>query len=136
MFSNGDLRSSRIRNFKGMSERRVVFTFGLLYQTPVDTLERIPQIVRDIIDGDANTRFDRAHFKSFGESSYDFEVVYWMLSADYNAYMDVQQRINLQLIRAFDAVKAEFAYPTRTVIMQGEAMAARPPAGSATRVRG
>jgi small-conductance mechanosensitive channel len=115
VFSNNDLLSSRIRNYKRMEERRALFRFGVVYQTPKDQLEEIPGIVRDVIESRDNTRFDRAHFASFGDSSLDFEVVYYMLVPDYNAYMDTQQAINLDLFGRFEEQGIEFAYPTRTV---------------------
>ena len=115
VFSNSDLLSSRIRNYKRMDERRVVFSFGVLYQTSVRQLEQIPALVQSIIDTSENTRFDRAHFKEFGDSAYVFEVVYYVVQPDYNLYMDCQQRINLELCRAFEERGIEFAYPTRTL---------------------
>lgn len=115
VFSNSDLLASRIRNYKRMQERRVVFAFGVLYQTAVRELEEIPALVRRIVDDTENTRFDRAHFKEFGDSAYVFEVVYYVLQPDYNLYMDCQQRINLELCRAFEERGIEFAYPTRTL---------------------
>ncbi len=115
IFSNSDLLNSRIRNFKRMYERRVSFTFGVTYQTTPEQLESIPPLVKQIIEAIDNTRFDRAHFKSFGESSYDFEVVYYVQSPDYTVYMDIQQAINLALCRGFQERSIEFAYPTRTL---------------------
>lgn len=117
VFSNSDLLSSRIRNFKKMQERRVPFTFGVLYQTTPDQLEKIPPLVEGIIQDIENTRFDRAHFKGFGSSSYDFEVVYYIGSPDYNIFMDIQQKINLSICRGFADLGVEFAYPTRTIYM-------------------
>jgi small-conductance mechanosensitive channel len=117
IFSNADLLSSRIRNFKRMQERRVSFGFGVLYQTTPDQLESVPGMIKDIIESREGARFDRAHFKSFGESSYDFEVVYYINTPDFNAYMDCQQAINLGIVRGFADRGIEFAYPTRTIFM-------------------
>lgn len=119
IFANSDLLTSRIRNFKRMSERRVVFTFGVVYETPVDTLAAIPAVVRRITEDQPQARFDRAHFKDYGDSGLNFEVVYYVLTADYNTYMDVQQAINLQLYREFQEQGIEFAYPTRTLYVRG-----------------
>jgi small-conductance mechanosensitive channel len=119
VFSNGDLLKTRIRNYKRMRERRVLFTLGVLYQTPVEKVEKIPQLVRAIIEAHKEVRFERAHFKGFGDSSLDFEVVYWMLDPDFNLYMDIQQSINLALLRAFEREGVGFAYPTRTLVIDG-----------------
>jgi small-conductance mechanosensitive channel len=120
VFSNTDLLGSRIRNYKRMQERRVVFGFGVVYQTPHDKLQRIPAMVRDIIEKIDRTRFDRAHFKEYGDSSLNFEVVYHVLSADFNVHMDIQQAINLALFRRFQQDGIDFAYPTRTLYVVGQ----------------
>ena len=118
VFSNADLLQSRIRNYKRMEERRIAFTIGVTYQTSAAQLERIPSMVCEIIGQAGAVRIDRAHFAAFGPSSYDFEFVYYVLSADYNVYMDVQQAINLGIVRAFERAGIEFAYPTRTLFVQ------------------
>jgi len=115
VFSNNDLLNSRIRNFKRMYERRVLFGFGVVYQTSHEQLKKIPVMVREIIESLENTRFDRAHFKEYGDSSLDFEVVYYVRSPDYNVYMDIHQAVLLALFRRLHERGIEFAYPTRTL---------------------
>ncbi|GBD29490.1 Small-conductance mechanosensitive channel [bacterium HR32] len=118
VFSNNDLLQSRIRNFKRMAERRVVFTLGVVYRTPYDQLARIPALLREVVEAQPGVRFDRAHFKEFGESALVYEVVYYVLDPDYNRYMDTQQAINLEIVRRFHQEGVEFAYPTRTVVVE------------------
>ena len=113
--SNTFLTNSRVHNYKRMQERRVVFGFGVVYGTPAVQLKNIPQQVKEIIQGSEKTRFDRAHFQKFGDSSLDFEVVYYVLTPDFNIYMDIQQSINLALLELFEKEKIEFAFPTRTL---------------------
>lgn len=115
IFSNNDLLQSRIRNFKRMRERRVEFRIRVTYRTPAERLERIPTLIRQIIESQPATRFDRAHFKEFGDSALVFETVYFVLSADYNTYMDVHQAASIALVRCFEREGIEFAYPTQTV---------------------
>ena len=115
IIGNNDLVSSRVRNFKRMRERRQVFAVGVTYDTPLGTLERIPPMLKEIVTSVPETRFDRAHFKSFGASSLDFEVVYFVQKPDYNTMMEVQQRINLAILDRFADEKIEFAFPTQTV---------------------
>lgn len=117
VFSNKDLTDSRIRNYKIMERRRIVFSFGVTYQTPSDVLEQIPQLVKTIIEKQPDATFDRAHFLSFADSSLTFEVVYYVLSADYNKYMDRQQAINFTIKREFEARGIDFAYPTQSLYL-------------------
>jgi small-conductance mechanosensitive channel len=115
VFSNSDLLQSRIRNFRPLEERRALFTFGVTYQTSPELLERIPSIVKEAIERRELTRFDRAHFKTFGASSLDFEVVYFVLSPQMPIYLDIQQAVNLEIMRRFAEEGIEFAYPTQTL---------------------
>ncbi len=113
--ANADLLGSRVHNYKRMNERRAVFSIGVTYETPADKVEQLPDLMREIVESQDQVRFDRAHFKSFGDSALIFEIVYWVLIPDYNAFMDIQQAINLQILRRFEALGVEFAYPTQTV---------------------
>jgi small-conductance mechanosensitive channel len=120
IFSNADLLGSRIRNYGRMHERRVVFTIGVTYQTPRATLEKIPTIIREAVASQDKTRFDRSHFKAFGDFSLNFETVYYVDEPAYNVYMDIQQAINFDLHRRFEELDIEFAYPTQTIFLAKE----------------
>ena len=120
IFSNNDLLKSRIRNYKRMSERRIVFSFGVIYQTPLSQIKAIKEIVSDIIKKTENARFDRVHFKEYGNFSLNFEVVYFVACPDYNIYMDVQERINTEIFRRFQEEEIKFAHPTQTIFIQKE----------------
>ena len=118
IFSNADLLRSRIRNFKRMEERRVLFVIGVTYDTPADTLARIPTIIREVIASQEQVRFDRSHLTLYGDSALSFETVYFMTTADYLKYADTHQKVLLAIYRRFAAEKIEFAYPTRTIVIK------------------
>lgn len=113
IIANTDLTGSRIRNFKRMRQRRIVFKFGLVYETTPQQLAQVPNIVAEIIDRTPNANCDRAHFAGYGEYSLDFEVVYFINTNDYNVYMDAQQEINLAIKTKFSDLGIEFAFPTQ-----------------------
>ena len=119
VFSNNDLLSSRIRNYGRMTERRIVFKLGVVYQTAPDELEQIPEIVKDIIVKQESARFDRAHFQAFGDFALQFEIVYYVESSDYALYMNIQQAVNLEIFRRFAEAGIEFAYPTQKLFVEG-----------------
>ncbi|MGM0517712.1 MAG: mechanosensitive ion channel family protein [Pseudomonadota bacterium] len=118
VFSNSDLLQSRIRNYGRMHERRVVFEIGVTYQTPRSKLETIPAIMREAVEASEGTRFDRSHFKAYGNFSLNFETVYYVLTPDYTRYMDIQQAVNLHIHERFEEEGIEFAYPTQTVFVE------------------
>lgn len=115
IFSNRDLTSSRIKNYKRMENRRILFTLGVTYDTSPDKLKQIPGIIKKIIDEIEGITFDRVHFKEFADSSLNFEIVYYVLSQDYTVYMDKQEEINFTIKEEFDEKGLEFAFPTQTI---------------------
>lgn len=120
VISNQELTSTRVQNFKRMHERRVVLQFGITYDATPEQLRSVPIVVRDSIVGKQLVRFDRAHFASFGDSSLNFEAVYYVLSKEYNDYMDVQQEINIEIYDRLRSEGISFAFPTRTVHLARE----------------
>lgn len=126
VLSNKDLLESRIRNFKRMWQRRVVQKFGVIYSTPVEKLEQIPEWTKAFVEEDPKLKFDRCHFAAYGASSLDFELVYFVADADFNVHMDLQQQLLLKIFRKFAAEGVEFAFPTQTLYIERLPL---PPAG-------
>ena len=125
VFANGDLTKSRLRNFKRMLERRVEFAFGVEYGTPLEKLREIPVMLKSIVEAQPKTRFDRAHFKEYADFALNFEVVFFVLSPDYNEYMDIRQGVNLELFREFAEREIRFALPTQKLVLVPERRLAR-----------
>lgn len=120
IISNGDLLKSRIRNFKRMFERRVVFNVGITYETAEDRVARAPVIIREALAAHPDVRFDRSHFNAFLEAALNVETVYFVLTPDYNRYMDIQQQVNLTLLRRFREEGIGFASPARRLVVEAE----------------
>lgn len=115
--SNKDLTDSRVRNYKRMAKRRVVFRLGVTYQTPATLLREIPGVVAEIFREIEGTTLDRVHFFSYGDFSLIYEIVYYVDGNDYTKYMNVQQMANLRIYEEFEERKIEFAYPTQTLYL-------------------
>lgn len=117
VFSNTDLTDSRVRNYRLMEKRRVLFRIGVTHQTSLAQMKEIPKIIEKIIRDTKDTAFDRAHFFNYGDFNLIFEVVYFVLSPDYNKYMDIQQEINFAIKEEFEKRGIEFAYPTQRLYL-------------------
>lgn len=118
IFSNADLLKSRVRNLMRMERRQVSFKFGITYDTPPHVVERVPGMIREIVDSQPKTLFDRAHFTRFAESALEFDVSYFVLTDDFLTMMNTQQAVNLALLGRFKEASIDFAFATRTVIHQ------------------
>ena len=128
VMSNTELPKQTISNYKRLHERRILFGFGVTYDTSAEQAETIQAVVRRVVEASDGVRFDRAHFKGFGESSLDYEVASIVLASDYGVYMDQQQRINVGSMRELATMGIGFAFPTRTVhVVRGTREAALQP---------
>ncbi|MGH8709284.1 MAG: mechanosensitive ion channel family protein, partial [Burkholderiales bacterium] len=121
VFANAQLLNSQISNYKRMQERRIVFAVGVTYETPLEKLRAIPGWLKAAVEAQPNLRFDRAHFKEYADFALIFETVYYVLSPDYNLYMDRQQAINFAIYEKFASEGVQFAYPTRTLYLRRDA---------------
>ncbi|PKH39721.1 mechanosensitive ion channel protein MscS [Pseudomonas sp. 43NM1] len=115
VMANAQMIGSTIQNYKRLQERRIVFEVGLTYDCSAQQVKEVPQRIEKIIKGKKLARFDRSHFRSFGDSALEFETVYIVLDPSYNVYMDVQQAINIEMMGAFAELGVSFAFPSRTV---------------------
>jgi small-conductance mechanosensitive channel len=108
VISNSDLTKSRVHNYKRQENRRVQFTVTVVYDTTTGQLEKIPGIIKSIIESAKDVRFDRAHLARLTDYGVVFEVVYFVTVADYLRYMDIQQYINLKLLQTFEREDIHF----------------------------
>jgi small-conductance mechanosensitive channel len=118
---NSNLLASRVRNHTRATERRVVFTISVGQETPPATLQKIPGLIRSLIESHSDVRFDRAHFAKIAAASFDFEAVYVVRTTEYNRHMDILQDINLRLVQAFEKEGIAFAYPVQRLYLEQQA---------------
>ncbi|MBN2602625.1 MAG: mechanosensitive ion channel family protein [Candidatus Thermoplasmatota archaeon] len=117
IMSNRTILDRSIRNFKKLQKRRIVFSIGVTYDTPVAKLKKIPDILKNIINNCELTDIDRIHFKEYGPFSLNFEIVYYVNAPDYVKYMDIQHKINMDIKEAFEKEDIQIAFPTQTIIL-------------------
>lgn len=123
--ANKQLLEKEIINNTSRDYRRVIFSLGLVQSTPIDTMEALPTIIKDVIEA-KGMKFVRMGFMGFGASSYDFDVQFDSPSAAYQDFYDARHLVGLAIIRRLNDEAIELAYPTQT-LMNGctEDLAAR-----------
>jgi small-conductance mechanosensitive channel len=117
--SNARLLENRIHNHAQYNRRRVVMAVGIIYQTPPDVLEALPQEIEKIIATCKLASFDRAHIVNFGASSIDLEIVFHVESAELGDMMDTRHKVMIGIVRRFAELDVDFAYPTQTGFLAG-----------------
>lgn len=117
--SNKDLLNSWINNFGRMSERRYIMRIGVTYDTSGEILERIPEIMKEEINAASqDLKINRVHFTSYGEYALIFEANISIFKVNYAEYLDVVQKINLNIKKRFDREGIKFAFPTQSLYIE------------------
>ena len=109
VMSNSALTGAVVANFGEMQRRRLSVRLGLKLKTPVEQLQRLPQLLAEIVQSEGTAEFERCHFVSLENNSLDFELVYYVPSNDFQQALDVQQRINLTILHRFAEQGLELA---------------------------
>lgn len=118
VISNKELLSQPVRNYKKLRRRRILFNLLIDNDTSIEKLKKIPQLIEKVIDETKLAKFDRVHFKQFGDFGLDFEIVYFINTGDYKKYMDIQQQINYGILEGFEKEKIKMPYPTQKVLLK------------------
>src|SRR5450631_4773772 len=117
ILSNADILKSRVRNFGRLSEQRILATIRLDYDTSTDKLKQLPKLLESIVREHSQARFERCHLKTLGESSFQFELSYFVQQPATNPMLDLQQAVNFRIIDELRRLGLEFAYPAQLVLL-------------------
>ena len=112
IISNANLLNKEIENLTRRQYRRTRFGITLVYQTAPEKADKVPDILRDVIESCGAT-FVRAGFVDFGSSSIDFQVDFDG-PADFAASYALRHRVGIAIYARFAEEGLEFAYPTQT----------------------
>jgi small-conductance mechanosensitive channel len=118
VMSNRELTNASVRNFRKLEKRRIAFSIGVTYDTPLEKLKKIPPMITEIIKKMPTAEFERAFFTEFGDFALKFEISYFVLSADYGVYLETRQKINFAIKEAFESEKIEMAFPSSTIYIK------------------
>lgn len=114
---NSVLANEVIDNWSRMPKRRVKQNIGLNYGTPPDTMHVIVEDIRKLLreDKDVNQDFIMVNFTDFGESSLDITVYYFTKTTNWLQYLDVRQKINIEIMKIVASRGSSIAFPSRAL---------------------
>jgi small-conductance mechanosensitive channel len=118
IISNAKLLEKEITNNTKSVYRRVNFLISLVYQTPVEDAQRVPVLLREIVEAQG-AEFIRGGFHTFAPSSLDFQLVFDVQSEDLDEVFHVRHAVGLNIVQRFVDEGIHFAYPTQTTFTAG-----------------
>ena len=114
VMANTKLLEQEIHNYAAGHSRRTALAFGLVYHTPPERLERVPELARGVVASRSGCNLIRCAILGFGASSIDFELIFDSATTDPDVVGSDRTAIVTGLMRAFALNDLEFAYPTQT----------------------
>lgn len=117
---NDTLASAGIENVGSRPGIRRLLNVTITYDTPPDRVEKALSILREILRDHEGMHPDyppRVHFSDFNDVSLNILVIYWYFPDDYWKYMEFSEKVNMRILRAFEAEGIEFAFPTTTAFL-------------------
>ncbi|MGV3769892.1 MAG: mechanosensitive ion channel family protein, partial [Sphingobium phenoxybenzoativorans] len=112
VISNANLLQKEITSLQKLTRRRVKFMLGVIYQTPQETAEAIPAMLKDVVEAQGMT-FVQAGLVTFGASSLDYELDFDVPDPDKNDFFMTRHKVGLAVLKRFNEEGIEFAYPTQ-----------------------
>ncbi|WP_298398727.1 mechanosensitive ion channel domain-containing protein [Sphingobium sp.] len=113
VMSNANLLQKEITSLQTLTQRRVTYAIGIIYQTHEDKAEAIPAMLQAIVEAEGLI-FVNAGIIAFGASSLDYQLNFDVPDPDHHDYFQMRHRIGLAIWKKFNAEGIEFAYPTQT----------------------
>ena len=129
ILSNADILKSRVRNYGRQDERRALIAVNVAYDTPVEKLRAIPDLVKSLVTAQRNARFDRCHLKTLGDWALQYEISFFTKDTQAHPLLDLQQAFNLNLLEEFRRRDIEIAIPARRIVEVALPVVGGPSAG-------
>lgn len=125
---NRQLIDSNLENFSERGMRRVIFSLGAIYGLSRDTLEKTMTEIRNLIlKTDGTTGTPSVHLESFGASSVNIQVVYFIAVNAEVDFGNVKEQVYFGVYELMYKHAKGFAFPTQLSISGADVNEVFPP---------
>jgi small-conductance mechanosensitive channel len=120
---NVQLSDRIIANWGKRRRRKVSMLIGLTYDTPRERLDGFVKRLREVVLAQPKVDPDDVYvgLKDFGASSIDIGLICHLRVFDYGAQVEAKHALVMEIIALAEEVGVEFAFPTRTLHLAGNA---------------
>jgi MscS family membrane protein len=120
---NSMIANSLVENVGKRPFIRRTSNITITYDSGHAKAKKAVEIIKEVLANvpEVNTdpeRPPRVYFSDFNDWSLNIYMSYWVKPADYWLYHQVNERVNLELMKRFEAEKIEFAFPSQTLYVK------------------
>jgi MscS family membrane protein len=121
---NGELAFKTIQNIGKRPFIRRVMDLRIALDTPPEKIEQALSILRELLDqheGMEEAYPPRVFLHEFLDTAITMRVIYWYHPPAYWDFVAFGERINLEIVKRFDAEGIRFALPAQKLYLAGDA---------------
>ncbi len=130
---NSKVVNEAVENIGARPNIRRVMTVSITYDTPPEKVHEALEIVKGLFEEDGlrepihvdigtDQYPPRVYFNDYGDWALKLVVMYWYAPpSSYWDYLEHSQRFNLRLLEEFNRAGIDFAFPSQTVFLAGDA---------------
>ncbi|MHC4111849.1 MAG: mechanosensitive ion channel family protein [Planctomycetota bacterium] len=120
---NSVIVNSAVENIGRRPYIRRKSNITITYDSGQRGAERAVQIIKEVLSNVPEINTDpkyppRVYFSDFNDWSLNIYMTYWVKPPDYWLYQEVNERINIEIMKRFEAEKIEFAFPSQTLYVK------------------
>ncbi len=120
---NSVIVNSAVENIGRRPFIRRTSNITITYDSGQRGAERAVQIIKEVLSGIPEINTDpkyppRVYFSDFNDWALNIYMTYWIKPPDYWLYHEVNEHVNMEIMKRFEAEKIEFAFPSQTLYVK------------------
>jgi len=120
---NSVITTSSVENIGKRPFIRRTSNITITYDSGHTKAKRAVEIIKEVLAGVQEVNTDpekppRVYFSDFNDWSLNIYMSYWVKPADYWLYHKVNEQVNLEIMKRFEAEQIEFAFPSQTLYLK------------------
>jgi len=120
---NSVITNSCVENIGRRPFIRRTSNITITYDSGHTKTKRAVEIIKEVLAGVPQLNTDpekppRVYFSDFNDWSLNIYMSYWVKPADYWLYHQVNEQVNFEITKRFEAEQIEFAFPTQTLYVK------------------
>lgn len=122
---NSIITNSVVKNIGRRPFIRRTSNITITYDSGNDKTQKAVEVIKQVLADtpEINTDSDhppRVYFSDFNDWALNIYMSYWVKPADYWIYQQVNERVNFEIMKRFEAENIEFAFPSQTLYVKKE----------------
>ncbi len=119
---NTTVGNANVINWSHMTKRRVKFNLKLAYNTSSTQITQCTENIRKrlLAYGDIDPESILVHFEHIDDYALSIQISYFIMKTDYSSYVQVKEKVNLDILELCKEYHITIALPTQTLIVQSK----------------